>query len=120
MSISLPQEIEVWYLIPAIRRTLVDSLINDFHLKQSETAKLLGITEAAVSQYRKSKRAAGIKFNEKTKNLIKKCAKKLHDKKTCSFREIQRLCMGIKKSGFLCEIHKKYDKKIGVCKVCLK
>ena len=57
-----PQELEVWYILPAIRRELTISLKEE-GLKQRQVAEILGVTEAAVSQYIKSKRAKAIKFN---------------------------------------------------------
>ena len=48
----MPQEIEVWYIIPAVRRELAKSMVK-IGLKQKQIAVTLGITEAAVSQYLK-------------------------------------------------------------------
>ena len=59
---SLPQEIEVWYIIPAIRRELTKILIKQYNLKQKKVAMLLGISEAAISQYLSNKRGQEIKF----------------------------------------------------------
>ena len=51
-----PQEIEVWYVLPAIRKELVVTL-KEKNLTQKKIAEFLNITEAAVSQYIKQKRA---------------------------------------------------------------
>ena len=53
---ELPQEIELWYVIPAIRKQLVIELKRK-GLKQKAIAPILGITEAAISQYNRDKRA---------------------------------------------------------------
>jgi uncharacterized protein len=45
----LPSEIESKSLIPAIRAILSKRLIRDYDLKEETVAKLLGITQAAVS-----------------------------------------------------------------------
>jgi len=47
----LPQEIEVWYIIPAIRRDISKILINDYKISFEKTGNILGISKAAVSQY---------------------------------------------------------------------
>ena len=47
----LPSEIESKSLIPAIRAILSKKLIHDYNLKEETVAKLLGITQAAVSNY---------------------------------------------------------------------
>jgi len=74
---SLPQEIEVWYVIPALRRELAKALTLKHKLSQKEAAELLGISEAAVSQYIKEKRAKQIKFTRQDKKEIEKTAKKM-------------------------------------------
>ena len=71
MQGQMPQEIEVWYILPAIRRDLTKSMINDLHLTQKEIAKIMGLTEAAVSQYIHSKRAKEIVFSNAVLKEIK-------------------------------------------------
>ncbi len=116
----MPQEIEVWYIIPAVRKELAKNLASN-SLKQKEIAKILGITESAVSQYFKSKRADEIKLNSETKKLIEKSALNLKKNKSCTIKEIQKICSFIKKQGLLCKIHKSYDKKINsACGACKK
>ena len=61
---KLPQEIEVWYVIPAIRREFAKGLIKK-GLKQREVARMLGVTDAAVSQYFSSKRGSEVRFNQR-------------------------------------------------------
>ncbi|MFH1405899.1 MAG: hypothetical protein ABIG52_01635 [Nanoarchaeota archaeon] len=51
-----PQEIEVWYILPAIRKELVLALKEKGHT-QKEIASFLNVTEPAISQYTKEKRA---------------------------------------------------------------
>ena len=46
---KLPQEIEVWYLIPAIRAELAKELLKE-GINQTKIASILNITNAAVSQ----------------------------------------------------------------------
>ena len=50
-----PQEIEVFYIIPAIRRHIA-MYMKLRGLKQNKIAELLHIDKAAVSQYIKKKR----------------------------------------------------------------
>ena len=76
MQSQMPQEIEVWYVIPAIRRELAKAMINT-GLTQKEIAKIMGITEAAVSQYIHSKRAKEIAFSKKVLEEIKISAEKI-------------------------------------------
>jgi len=110
----MPQEIEVWYILPAIRSELAKNMF-DKGLKQKEVAKILGIGNSAVCQYLKKKRANEINFNDKIKKEIKESSDKIIKNKTCAIREIQHICAFIKQSGFLCSIHKKYNE---VCSQC--
>ena len=45
-----------WNVIPAIRREIAKSMVNDFRLSQKDVANKLGITPAAVSLYISEKR----------------------------------------------------------------
>src|ERR671932_2593118 len=47
----LPSEIEAKSLIPAVRAILAKKLIKEYDLKEEIVAKVLGITQAAVSNY---------------------------------------------------------------------
>ena len=72
---QMPQEIEVWYIIPAIRRELAKSMIKDLKITQKQVASIMEITEAAVSQYLHSKRAKEVVFTKAILEEIKKSAK---------------------------------------------
>jgi predicted transcriptional regulator len=45
------------YVLPIFRSMLAKELVQKHHLSQTETAKKLGTTQAAISQYLSSKRA---------------------------------------------------------------
>jgi predicted transcriptional regulator len=47
----LPSEIEAKSLIPAVRAILARKLIKEYSLREEDVAKVLGITQAAVSNY---------------------------------------------------------------------
>jgi len=64
MQETMPQEVEVRYILPAIRRELARIFIQEHKLAQKEAAKILGLTEAAVSQYQHFKRAKEVVFSE--------------------------------------------------------
>ena len=71
-----PQEIEVWYTLPVIRKELAKELLN-YNLSQKEIAIKLGLTEAAISQYIHEKRATLINLDDKIKKAIQISAKKI-------------------------------------------
>lgn len=105
----MPQELEVWYLIPAIRRDLAKTLVKEHHFAQKDVAKLLGITESAVSQYLKGKRGGELEFNEKERAEIKKTAKTMAEKKEQSLEYVFHLSKKLMGSQSICEFHKKHD-----------
>lgn len=111
-----PQEIEVFYILPAIRRELTINL-KQLGLKQTEIANLLGVTTSAISQYLNSKRAAEVKFTNELKQDIKKSAIKI---KQGSFllEETQYLLNKTRDARITCQIHKKFANIPGNCEVC--
>lgn len=110
-----PQELEVWYLLPALRRELAKQL-KLMKIPQKGIAMLLGVSEAAVSQYFKEKRAKKIVFNNEILNKIKLSAMRIA-KKSNIIKEMQFLCKEFKKNKLLCKIHKEYSKTCN-CGVC--
>lgn len=112
-----PQEIEVWYVLPALRKALAEELLK-LGLKQKEIAEKLHVTGAAVSQYIKSKRAADIKFPQQLKGAISDSAKRIA-KSGSAPKETQKLCTLIRTRGLLCKIHKRHTKSnLKNCEAC--
>jgi hypothetical protein len=120
MKLKMPQEIEVWYIIPAIRRELAKVLIKNHNLNQKQVAELLGITEAAISQYVKSKRAKEVIFDRNVLKEVKNSANKIVKNNNLVMNEMYRLCKLFKVKKIVCGIHKKNNKKYDKCNVCLK
>jgi hypothetical protein len=56
-----PCELIVWHVLPMIRRGLADELIDRHHLRQTEVARLFGVTDSTISVYRSQKRG----YNER-------------------------------------------------------
>ncbi len=111
-----PQEIEVWYILPAIRKELVIVLKEKGH-SQKEIAKLLNITEPAVSQYAKEKRAKKIILPQEVKEFIKVSADKIKDSKI-AYHQIQKINDFIKHSKARCEIHMQLEENLCGCNIC--
>ena len=77
------------YVLPIFRSLLAKELVQKYHLSQTEAAKKLGTTQAAVSQYLSSKRAyKGIEqvqeFMPQIQVMAKETAKRLFDKQISS------------------------------------
>jgi predicted transcriptional regulator len=101
---TLPQEIEVWYIIPAIRRELSKNLIKNHGITYEKTGNLLGITKAAVSQYLSNKRARKIKLHPKVEKEIIRSVQRIIANKSNAIIEIQKILKLIRKKGLHCEI----------------
>jgi len=103
---TLPQEIEVWYIIPAIRKKLASCLIMDHKATYKKVGDILGVTKAAVSQYLSNKRAGKIFLpKEIDKEIMKSCSVLLKDKSN-SVREIDRILKIIIKKDLPCRVCK--------------
>jgi len=116
---EMPQELEIWYVIPAIRKEFVN-VFREKGLSQKEIAEILNVSKSAVSQYVNEKRARLFLLNNQIKTEIRKSANDIINKNSSLMKEIQRICTLIRKSKILCELHKKRCKMIEECDVCLK
>lgn len=116
---QMPQEIEVWYIIPALRRELAKSMVADIRLTQKDIAKVMGITEAAVSQYIHSKRAKEVIFGKEILKEVKKSAKAIAENKDMLIPEMMKLTRLTEVKHVMCDLHKKHDISIPKgCETC--
>ena len=113
MGVNMPQELEVWYVIPAIRRELALRL-KEKGLTQKEVAKKLYVTEPAVSQYFKSKRAKQVKFSKKLQGEISKSAESIlkNPTKINLIKQTQEILKQARINQVLCKLHKEMDETI--------
>lgn len=109
---SLPQEIEVWYIIPAIRKELSKVLVKKHKLSYEKTGGILGISKAAVSQYLSNKRANKFKLPENIKSEIAKSAKVIIENNSKAVIEIEKILKIIRTKRCSCELCKKYNPEI--------
>ena len=121
MQETMPQEIEVRYILPAIRRELARIFIEEHALNQKEAANLLGLTEAAISQYQHSKRAKEVVFSGKVVNEIRSSAKKILTDKNNKQRviaEMYRISNLTNVKQILCDLHRAQSKDLASCNIC--
>lgn len=123
---SLPCEVAVKCLLPPIRAAIANELTDNYHMKQADIAKLLGVSQPAISLYYSKTRGVSIDLQ---KNLdIMKLAKETAESLAMSgitrkefilgFCEI---CRAVRSKGLLCELHKSLYPALDVdnCKLCL-
>jgi uncharacterized protein len=110
-----PQEVEVFYILPAIRREF-SLVLKQAGKSQKEIAGLLGVTEAAVSQYFHEKRAKTV-FPEKLKEVAKAAALRITDQESM-IKETQHVLAYAKESKMICKLHAQVADIPHTCDVC--
>lgn len=111
-----PQEVEVFYIIPAIRSYLA-RFMKEQGRSQKEIASLLGIGESTVSQYMTEKRA-NLHFNEHIQERIKEVSGRVTNQLE-AITAIQILLKEIETSKAICNIHMQLSKDVPTgCNAC--
>jgi len=117
-TMIMPQEVEVWYLLPALRRELANIFLKDYAINQRRISKMLGITESAVSQYLKLKRAKDLDFDSNIQKEIKLAVDRFIQHNNF-IQEFNYLINLIEKTQFICKIHRKHDEDLPeTCQLC--
>jgi len=125
MKMLTPCEIAVKIALPSVRAMVANELMNTHNLNQAEAAKLLGISQPAVSLYQQKLRGNSINLDADAEitALVTKHASFLvngnptYTDKLTSFCEI---CRTIRSKGYLCSIHKAFDPMVDIenCDFC--
>lgn len=119
-----PCEIVSRYVLPAIRALIARRLIEQYGYTQLDTAKILGMTQSAMSRYIALERGGKIKVTKKINKLINDIAKNIVKGNLSQEKLIKKLCYTcetFKKSGEFCKIHREFSPTIPkTCKICLK
>jgi len=117
MKFDMPQEIEVWYIIPALRREFA-SILKEKGFPQKQIAEKLKLTESAVSQYLKLKRAKDLDFDSNIQKEIKLAVDRFIQHNNF-IQEFNYLINLIEKTQFICKIHRKHDEDLPeTCQLC--
>ncbi len=124
----LPAEIESKSLIPALRAILAKKLAEDHSIREDEISKMLGVTQAAVSNYIRGTRGdpsliAKLLAEKQVSTLINELTDHLSSDKAYTPSSLSKfigLCNYIKSSLLICEIHHNLESNIDekVCKEC--
>ncbi|MBT4935854.1 hypothetical protein HOL21_01605 [Candidatus Woesearchaeota archaeon] len=121
-KLIFPQEIEVWYILPAIRKKIAMKLIEG-GMPQKDVADIMYVTPAAISQYKKAKRAKEDFFDAELEDELVKSVKTITKDHTALAKEIIRLSTLTKKKGIVCTMYKTIcalgkGKENGTCPYC--
>ena len=94
----MPCESVIWNILPAIRRELTRSLVYDIGIKQRQAAQLIGMTDAAVSQYLSGKRGKYLITDPEILDDIGLIAHQIYNGKELTKHDICQVCIKIRKN----------------------
>jgi uncharacterized protein len=124
----LPAEIESKLLIPAVRAILSKELVIEKGLKEDEVARMLGITQAAVSNYLRGTRGDNEIISKLTSlseimSMIKEISADLSTNKAYTAKTLSKfiaLCNYMRYSLIICDAHHSLERNIDekVCEQC--
>ncbi|MFM7796964.1 MAG: transcriptional regulator [Candidatus Nitrosotenuis sp.] len=124
----LPAEIESKTLIPALRAILAKKLAEDHKIREDEISKMLGVTQAAISNYIRGTRGdpkliEKLVSDKQVSEMISELCDRLSSDMAytpSSLAKFISLCNYIKSSLLICEIHHKLESDIdeAICKEC--
>ncbi len=112
------QELELWHVIPAIRREFALEMLKR-GIKKVEISKFLGLTKSAVSQYLHNHRAINFRFNYKIKKKIQESVDKIINN-VDSTAEIQSILKLLRENQNICKFHHSLEKIEKGCDICFR
>lgn len=124
----LPAEIESKSLIPALRAILAKRLARTHHIREDEISKMLGVTQAAISNYIRGTRGDPelidrLLADRRVAKMIGELSDSLASDMAYTPLSLSRfigLCNYIKSSLLICDIHHNLESDIDetICKEC--
>ena len=124
----LPSEIESKLLIPAVRAILSKELVIEKGLKEEEVARMLGITQAAVSNYLRGTRGDNELISKlmslsEIMSMIKEIGNDLSTNRAYTAKTLSKfiaLCNYMRFSLIICDAHHSLERNIDekVCEQC--
>jgi len=124
----LPAEIESRSLIPALRAILSKKLSEKYSIHEDEISKMLGVTQAAVSNYIRGTRGDPklidkLQGEKQVTEMLDDICENLSSDKAYTPSSLSKfigLCNYIKSSLLICDIHHNLESDIDdeICKEC--
>ena len=116
----LPCELMVLHVLPRVRALVAEELVSVRGVSQVRVAKILGITQPAVSQYLRKARSKSVRALEDDPKIgreLSRIAEIAADGKDIS-SEICRFCHKLRSSKALCGLHKSVAMVPNACSFC--
>ena len=121
----MPDEIASKSVIPAIRAMIVRRLVDDHGMTQQEAARLLGITQPAVSKYMHNKRGVAIKLQgiPRVDVATSKIAAMLVSGRVGQVQimsKLNKVSIQVRKDRLMCDLHKRLEPGLNLssCRIC--
>ena len=123
---SVPCEIAVKCVLPVVRAMIARELMSNLKVKQIDAAKLLGVSQPAISMYHRSLRGKALDLENDVdiRRLVTKMALSLV-KSNPSRKEMIlmycEICKVIRSKGLLCKLHRVFDPSVDIasCGLCV-
>ncbi len=120
-----PCEVAVKCALPSVRAMVATQLMNNHNLNQAQAAKLLGISQPAISLYQKKLRGNSLDLwgDADILESVTKQAAFLANGTADQRNNLMwfcGICKTLRAKGYLCKIHKDMDPNmdIGMCGFC--
>jgi len=121
----LPCEVAVKGILPPVRAMIAKELVTKHNLRQTEAAKILGVSQPAISLYigKNRGKAIDLENNPEIKKSVENMANLLVKNESSPSEFIQKfceVCKEIRAKGLMCQLHKTFDPSIDIekCELC--
>lgn len=120
-----PCEVAVKCALPSVRAMVATELVNKHSLNQAQAAKLLGVSQPAISLYQKKLRGNSLDLwsdpdiSASVSKQAELLANSVLDTKT-NVEWFCSVCKTLRSKGYLCKIHKDLDSTVDIanCNFC--
>jgi len=119
-------EIGYRYVLPSVKRRLVELMLREYGCSQKEVAVLLGLSESAVSRYIASQRGYLVSVEEfkdidrRIRGLAEVIATRRLTDKHAIYRSLYEVVLEVMAKKYICQIHKDVDEGVDPtkCNIC--
>jgi predicted transcriptional regulator len=118
-------EVIVNEVLPSVRALVAERLTKSYGLSQEQAAARLGTTQPAISHYKRAIRGYRTRIFKKDPRLdamLNSLAEKAASGEIPPNRmamEFCAVCMYMRRSGLICEIHKGMNPLLEDCRMCM-
>lgn len=117
-------EVTVSQVLPFIRALVAKRLVEGYGLSQSKAAEMLGMSQPAISQYKRELRGrgAGLKEYPKLLDMVNFIARGISDgslNQEQATLEFCKICKYLKIEGIICKLHREIYPSLDKCNICL-